>query len=64
MEVIFLLVFISSVLVACSIGGFVYSVRNHDHEHSDRLALAPLRDDTGAIRAVEEGTMKSHVSHL
>ncbi len=51
MEVIFLLVFISSVLVACSIGAFVYTIKQNDHDHVDRLAIAPLRDDDGA-RAV------------
>ena len=45
MEIVFLLVFVTLVLVGCSIGGFVYSVRQRDHEHTDRLALAPLRDD-------------------
>ena len=50
MEVIFLLVFVSGVLVACSVGGFVYSIRNNDHDHADRLALAPLRDDVEAPR--------------
>jgi nitrogen fixation-related uncharacterized protein len=50
MEVIFLLVFVSGVLVACSVGGFIYSIRNDDHEHVDRLALAPLRDDADAPR--------------
>ncbi|MCS6898967.1 MAG: cbb3-type cytochrome oxidase assembly protein CcoS [Myxococcales bacterium] len=50
MEVVFLLVFVSGVLVACSIGGFIYSIRNDEHEHVDRLALAPLRDDNEAPR--------------
>lgn len=50
MEVIFLLVFVSGVLVACSVGGFVYSIRNDEHEHADRLALAPLREDGASPR--------------
>ena len=47
MDIVFLLVFVSSVLVSCSIGAFVYTMKQNDHDHTDRLALAPLRDDTG-----------------
>ncbi len=50
MEVIFLLVFVSAVLVACSVGAFVYTIRQNDHDHADRLALAPLRDDVASSR--------------
>lgn len=45
MEIIFLLMFVSGVLVCCSVGAFVYTIRSGDHEHADRLALAPVRDD-------------------
>jgi hypothetical protein len=31
--------------VAGSLVLFVHSVRQRDHEHADRLALAPLEDD-------------------
>ncbi len=45
MNVVVLQVFVSLMLVAGSIVLFVYSVRQGDHEHVDRLALAPLEDD-------------------
>lgn len=46
MEVVFLLVFVSTVLVGCSVGAFIYTMKQNDYDHTDRLALAPLRDDT------------------
>ncbi|RZL07289.1 MAG: cytochrome oxidase [Rubrivivax sp.] len=49
MEILFLLVFVTLVLVGCSIGGFVFSVQQRDHEFSDRLALAPLADDAAPV---------------
>ena len=45
MNVIVLEVFVSLMLVAGSVLLFVGSVKNRDHEHADRLALAPLEDD-------------------
>lgn len=45
MNVVVLQVFVSLMLVAGSIVLFVYSVRQRDHEHADRLSLAPLEDD-------------------
>lgn len=45
MNVLFLLVFVSSILVTCSIWAFVWTMRHDDLDHADRLALAPLRDD-------------------
>jgi hypothetical protein len=45
MNVVALQVFVSLMLVAGSLVLFVHSVRQRDHEHADRLALAPLEDD-------------------
>ena len=45
MEVIVLLVFVSLMLVACAIGFFAWNVKEGTHEHTERLALLPLRDD-------------------
>jgi hypothetical protein len=46
MNVVALQVFVSLMLVAGSVVLFVHSVRQRDHEHADRLSLAPLEDDT------------------
>ena len=48
MTVIVLQVFVSLVLVAGSVVLFIHSVRQRDYEHADRLALAPLEDDSPA----------------
>jgi nitrogen fixation-related uncharacterized protein len=48
MEVVVLLVFVSLVLVSCSIYAFIATVQAGDHEHIDRLALAPLAGDAPA----------------
>ena len=45
MEVLILLIFVSSILVLCGLLFFVWSIRTGHHEHADRLALAPLRAD-------------------
>jgi hypothetical protein len=45
MNVMVLQVFVSLMLVAGSVVLFVHSVRQRDHEHADRLSLAPLEDD-------------------
>jgi hypothetical protein len=45
MNVVTLQVFVSLMLVAGSLVLFVHSVRQRDHEHADRLSLAPLEDD-------------------
>ena len=47
MNVVVLQVFVSLMLGAGSIVLFVYSVRQRDHEHADRLSLAPLEEDLG-----------------
>ncbi len=49
MNVLFLLVFVSLVLVACSIWAFVWTVQHKDLDHADRLALAPLRDESAGL---------------
>jgi hypothetical protein len=46
MDVIVLLIFVSSVLAACSVGAFVATMRDGEVADADRLALAPL--DAGA----------------
>ena len=45
MSVVPLLVLLSLFLGACGVGLFLYSIRNRDHEHADRLSLLPLEDD-------------------
>lgn len=45
MNVIVLQLFVSLVLVGGSLVLFAHSVRQRDHEHADRLSLAPLDDD-------------------
>jgi cbb3-type cytochrome oxidase maturation protein len=44
-EILILTLFVSLVLALGGVGFFVWSVRQGAHEHSDRLALLPLRDD-------------------
>jgi hypothetical protein len=50
-EVLILQVFVSFVLIAGSLLMFVYSMRQRDHEHSDRLAILPIETDT--VRRVD-----------
>jgi hypothetical protein len=45
--VVALQLFVSLLLVGGSLVLFVHSVRQRDFDHSDRLSLAPLEDDTG-----------------
>ena len=45
MSVIVLQVFVSLMLVAGSLVLFVYSVRQKDFEHSERLSLFPLEEE-------------------
>ena len=45
MSVVPLLVLCSLALATFGVLLFVYSVRQHDHEHADRLSLLPLEDD-------------------
>ena len=45
MAIVPLLVLCSLALAACGAALFVFSARNRDHEHVDRLSLLPLEDD-------------------
>lgn len=45
MNVLVLQLFVSLALVAFSVALLVISVRQRDHEHADRLSLAPLEED-------------------
>ncbi len=45
MNVVPLLVLCSLALAAGSVVLFLYSIRQADHEHADRLSLLPLEDD-------------------
>jgi hypothetical protein len=46
MDVIILLLFVSLVFVLLAIGFFAWILREHSHEHADRLPLLPL-DSSG-----------------
>jgi hypothetical protein len=46
MSVLVLQVFVSLMLVAGSVLLFAFSIRHRDYEHSDRLSLFPLEDDS------------------
>ena len=48
MSVVPLLVFCSLLLAAAGVGMFLYSVRNREPEHMDRLSLLPLEDDANS----------------
>jgi hypothetical protein len=50
MEVLILQVFVSLLLVVGSILLFVFSVKQRDHEHADRLALLPLESDEAQVK--------------
>ena len=45
MEVLILPFFVGCLVVAVTIAAFVFTVREGTLDHSDRLALLPLRDD-------------------
>ena len=55
MNVLVLQVFVSLMLVAFSLLLFVYSVGQRDHEHADRLSLAPLEDGPDGPPSRPEG---------
>lgn len=48
MNVVPLLVLFSMCLAAGGVLLFVWSTKNHDADHADRLALLPLEDDRPA----------------
>lgn len=58
MSVIVLQVFVSLMLVAGSVVLFVYTVRSRTLEHVDRLALAPLEEDDGAVPPKPPGEVR------
>lgn len=58
MNVLTLQVFVSLMLVALSVVMFVYSVRIKDHEHAERLALAPLDEDQSVSSHSQERSCK------
>lgn len=45
MSVVPLLVAFSLFLAASAVVLFIFSTRNRDHEHADRLSLLPLEED-------------------
>jgi cbb3-type cytochrome oxidase maturation protein len=53
MSVVVIQVFVSLLLVAGSLVLFVHSVRQRDFDHADRLALAPLDEDTKPLPETE-----------
>jgi cbb3-type cytochrome oxidase maturation protein len=48
-NVLILQIFVSLMLVAAAVALFVWTVRSRTFEHADRLALAPLEDDTSPV---------------
>jgi hypothetical protein len=67
MEVLILQAFVSLMLVGGSLLLFVFSWRQKDHEHADRLALLPAdHDDEGPLAkhapATELAKKETHVA--
>jgi hypothetical protein len=62
-NVIALQVFVSLTLVAGSIVLFIFSVRQRDFDHGDRLSLAPLEPDPVAPRAAPETPASPTAAH-
>ncbi|QQR88614.1 MAG: cytochrome oxidase [Myxococcales bacterium] len=50
MEVLTLLIFLSLTLVAMAVAFYVWTILQHTHEHSERMALLPLEDDESPER--------------
>ena len=61
MNVLLLQVFVSLMLVLGSVLALLYSVKQADHEHSDRLSLLPLEDDFVARAAPSKSARISTV---
>ena len=61
MNVLLLQVFVSLMLVLGSVLALLYSVKQADHEHSDRLSLLPLEDDYVAHATPSESARSSTV---
>lgn len=55
MEVIFLQVFVSLMLVVGSLLLFAYSVKQRDFEHDERMCLFPLEEDKHPPQPNEKG---------
>lgn len=55
MNVVTLQVFVSLLLVASSVTLFVFTVLHGTFEHSDRLSLAPLENDSHSPTNAEKG---------
>jgi len=51
MNVLALQVFVSLMLVVGAVVALLYSVKQADHEHADRLSLLPLEEDEKASSA-------------
>jgi len=47
-EVLILLIFVSLVMVTLAVGFFAWGLRERVYDHSDRLTLLPLEDDSPA----------------
>lgn len=61
MSVVVLQVFVSLLLVAGALVLFVFTVRQRDFDHADRLSLAPLEEDE-TERVVQEKACTSSAS--
>lgn len=64
MDVLIVLVFVSLVLVAGSIVLFLFTVRQRDFEHGDRLSLLPLLDSPLATDASRVSTAATDPSRV
>jgi nitrogen fixation-related uncharacterized protein len=53
MEILILQVFASLLLVVGSVLLFLYTVRQRDYEHADRLALLPIEGDESPKTEIE-----------
>jgi len=49
MDAVYLTLFVSAVLGGLGVGLFFWTHRQRTREHSDRLALLPLDDDTSSL---------------
>jgi nitrogen fixation-related uncharacterized protein len=55
MNVLVLQVFVSLMLVVSSVLLFIFSIKQRDHEHADRLSLFPLEDESSPKPTPEPG---------
>jgi cbb3-type cytochrome oxidase maturation protein len=58
MDVVWILVLLSLLLVGFSLLFFLYSMKQGDHEHADRLSLMPLEDDDGPMPKTQSSMQK------